>query len=94
MCAGTSVPLLVLGVVLFGAGFGNATSLPPLVAQVEFVKDDVQRAVALIVGISQGFYAFAPAVFGLVRELSPACVFAGAALVQAMAIGAFAAGRR
>ena len=41
--AGTSVPLLLLGVVLFGAGFGNATSLPPLIAQVEFVKEDVPR---------------------------------------------------
>ena len=27
--AGTHVPLLVAGVVLFGLGFGNATSLPP-----------------------------------------------------------------
>src|SRR5204863_8867681 len=26
--AGTNVPLLLLGVLLFGAGFGNATSLP------------------------------------------------------------------
>ena len=42
---GDSVPLLLLGVVLFGAGFGNATSLPPLIAQVEFVKEDVQRVV-------------------------------------------------
>ena len=43
VAAGTSVPLLLLGVVLFGIGFGNATSLPPLIAQVEFVKDDVLR---------------------------------------------------
>ena len=40
--AGTSVPLLLLGVILFGIGFGNATSLPPLIAQVEFV--DRRRA--------------------------------------------------
>jgi len=39
--AGTSAPLLVLGVVLFGAGIGNATSLPPLIAQVEFPADHV-----------------------------------------------------
>ena len=32
LAAGTSVPLLLVGVVLFGAGFGNATSLPPLIA--------------------------------------------------------------
>jgi MFS family permease len=101
--AGTSVPLLLVGVVLFGAGFGNATSLPPLIAQVEFVERDVARVVSLIVGISQGGYAFAPAVFGLIRAFTadadaaagaaPA-VFAAAALVQGMAIGAFLLGRR
>ena len=101
LAAGTSVPLLMLGVVLFGVGFGNATSLPPLIAQVELAKDDVQRAVALAVGISQGTYAFAPAIFGLLRESAPAggpdagtFVFAAAAGVQALAIGAFLAGRR
>jgi hypothetical protein len=41
--AGTNVPLLRLGVVLFGTGFGNATSLPPLVAQREFVEQDMSR---------------------------------------------------
>ncbi len=104
VAAGTSVPLLLLGVVLFGVGFGNATSLPPLIAQVEFVKDDVPRVVALIVGIAQGSYAFAPAAFGLIRELAPDAtgaasgaapgLFAAAALVQGLAIGAFLAGRR
>jgi MFS transporter len=102
--AGTSVPLLMLGIVLFGIGFGNATSLPPLIAQVEFVEDDVQRAVALIVGIAQGAYAFAPAAFGLIRAFAPAgpdasagaapVLFLAAALVQALAIAAFLAGRR
>jgi Major Facilitator Superfamily len=102
--AGTSVPLLILGVVLFGIGFGNATSLPPLIAQVEFVRDDVLRVVALIVGISQGAYAFAPAAFGLIRELAPQAadaapgaapwLFAAAALVQGLAMAAFLAGRR
>jgi hypothetical protein len=102
--AGTSVPLLLLGVVLFGIGFGNSTSLPPLIAQVEFVKDDVMRVVALIVGISQGAYAFAPAAFGLIRELAPHAadaapsaaplLFAAAALVQGLAMGAFLVGRR
>jgi hypothetical protein len=102
--AGDSVPLLLVGVVLFGAGFGNATSLPPLIAQVEFVTEDVTRVVGLIVGISQGGYAFAPALFGLIRELAPAAagaaagaapyVFVTAALVQALAIAAFLAGRR
>ncbi len=100
LAAGTSVPLLLLGILLFGAGFGNATSLPPLIAQVEFVKDDVLRAVALIVGLAQGGYAVAPAAFGLIRELTQTApgeapwLFAAAALVQGLAIVAFLAGRR
>jgi MFS family permease len=100
--AGESVPLLLVGVVLFGSGIGNATSLPPLIAQVEFVNDDVQRAVALIVATGQGAYAFAPAAFGLIRELSPYAAqpgaapifFAVATFVQVLAICAFLAGRR
>jgi hypothetical protein len=38
---GTSALLLLLGAVLFGAGIGNATSLPPLIAQVEFPENRV-----------------------------------------------------
>jgi hypothetical protein len=103
IAAGTSVPLLLLGVVLFGAGFGNGTWLPPLIAQVEFVADDVPRVVALIVAISQAAYAFAPVVFGTIRELAPAAgassgavpsLFVAAGLVQGLAICAFLAGRR
>jgi MFS family permease len=97
--AGTSVPLLVLGVVLFGAGIGNATSLPPLIAQVEFATPDVPRVVALIIAVAQGAYAFAPASFGLIREFASSAgggaVFYGVvALVQGLAIVAFLAGRR
>jgi hypothetical protein len=58
----------------------------------------VQRAVALMVGVSQGTYAFAPAVFGLLRggegTAGGVLVYALAALVQALAITAFLAGRR
>jgi hypothetical protein len=96
LAAGTHAPLLLAGVVLFGAGIGNATSLPPLIAQTEFARDDVPRVVALIVAISQGGYAFAPAAFGLIRELAPSAgaVFVAAALLQGLAIGAFLMGRR
>jgi hypothetical protein len=96
LAGGTDAVLLVVGVLLFGAGIGNTTSLPPLIAQVEFAKEDVQRVVPLIVAIGQGTYAFAPAVFGALRALSPAeatLVFAAAAIVQALAIAAFLAGR-
>jgi MFS family permease len=93
LAAGTYAPLLILGVVLFGAGIGNATSLPPLIAQTEFAKDEVPRVVALIVGISQAGYAFAPAAFGLIRELAPMeAVFVAAALLQGLAIGVLLVG--
>ncbi|WP_158295332.1 MFS transporter [Stutzerimonas nosocomialis] len=89
--------LLWLGVVLFGSGIGNATSLPPLIAQTEFV--DAQRAVSLIVALSQACYAFGPALFGLLREASPAgwngaAVLAMAALIQSLAMISLALGRR
>jgi MFS family permease len=94
---------IVLAIALFGSGIGNATSLPPLIAQVEFVPDDVPRVVSLIVAVGQAGYAFAPAAFGLVREFAPSAgadagaapwVFAVAALGQLLAIAAFLAGRR
>ena len=104
VAAGTNIPLLLVGVILFGAGIGNATSLPPLIAQVEFTKEDVPRVVALIVAMAQGGYAFAPAAFGLMRELASRgtfesagaapYVFAAAALVQVLAMGALLVGRR
>jgi MFS family permease len=105
LAAGRSIPLLLLGIVLFGLGFGNATSLPPLIAQLEFAKDDVLRVVALIVAIAQAGYAFAPAAFGLIRALhsgatgdavtaAPNLFFLAAALIQGLAIAAFLAGRR
>jgi hypothetical protein len=93
---GTNVPLLLAGVLLFGVGIGNATSMPPLIAQVDFVKDDVARVVALVVAIGQATYAFAPAAFGLIREFAPqdAYLFAAAALIYALAIGVLLVGRR
>jgi hypothetical protein len=103
VAAGTSAPLLFLGVVLFGAGIGNATSLPPLIAQVEFPENRVARVVALTVAVAQAAYAFAPATFGLVRELAPHAagaassaapgLFAASAFVQGLAICAFLLGR-
>lgn len=94
---GERVALLLLGVLLFGAGIGNATSLPPLIAQVEFATEDVARVAALIIAIAQATYAFAPAAFGFARELTRETagaapgVFAVAVLIQMTAIAAFLA---
>src|SRR5690606_39005204 len=70
LAGGMSVPLLLAGVVLFGLGIGNVTSLPPLIAQAEFARADVPRVVALGTAIAQAAFAFAPAAFGLVREFA------------------------
>ncbi|MPZ41838.1 MAG: MFS transporter [Betaproteobacteria bacterium] len=104
LAEGASVPLLLVGVVLFGMGFGNATSLPPLIAQVEFVKEDVPRVAALVVAIAQGGYAIAPAFFGIVRTYAAQTrttaqgdaplLFAIVMAVQCLAVCAFLAGRQ
>jgi MFS family permease len=105
LAAGQSVPLLLLGCLLFGLGLGNVTSLPPLIAQAEFAPGDVQRVVALVTAFSQATFAFAPAIFGALRDLgqtmgvsthpsSAPLVFCAAALIQFAAAGAVMFGRQ
>jgi Major Facilitator Superfamily len=98
MLSGLQSPVMILvGVLLFGFGIGNATSFPPLIAQVEFAKEDVVRMVPLIVAMAQATYAFAPAVFGLIREAAPTSIWPiliAAALIKALAIAAFLSVRR
>ena len=97
LAAGGSVPLLVLGVLLVGAGIGNATSLPPLIVQAEMPPAQVGRAVALVVATAQAAYAFAPAAFGLLRPAEGAAapmLFAAAIAIQGLAVAALLAGRR
>ena len=98
-----NVGFILLGVLLFGSGIGNATSLPPLIAQVEFARQDVPRVIALIVGIAQAAYAFAPAAFGVLLALSSGndvrfgrgtgVFFLSAAILQCAATAALLAGR-
>ncbi|KKA08985.1 membrane protein [Pseudomonas ogarae] len=84
-----------IAVVLIGSGIGNATSLPPLIAQTEFSREQTARVIALMIAISQATYAFAPAFFGLVRSLfsdsnhAIVAVVAGAVIVQGLAILSF-----
>ncbi|GAA0572310.1 MFS transporter [Craurococcus roseus] len=87
---GADVPTLLLGVALFGLGIGNATSLPPLIAQRDFAHADTARVVALVTACSQAAYAFAPAAFGALRDLLPAAP--GAAEGAAPAVFLVAAG--
>jgi hypothetical protein len=81
---GTAPAPLLAGVALFGLGIGNATSLPPLIAQADFGAAEVARVVALVTAVGQAGYAFAPLAFGLLREVAPdgAAVFVAAAAIQ------------
>jgi MFS family permease len=60
--------VLAFGCMVFGLGIGNLTSLPPLIAQKEFDREDVVAVVALIVAINQAVFAFAPAIVGAFRD--------------------------
>jgi predicted MFS family arabinose efflux permease len=84
------------GCVLFGLGFGNLTSLPPLLAQAEFPAGDVGTVVALVTAINQAVFAFAPGLFGLMRDVSGdyTISFTTAAIVQILAAAVVLIGRR
>jgi hypothetical protein len=95
LAAGGSDPaLLLIGIALFGLGLGNATSLPPMIAQSDFAPADTARVVAMVTASSQAAYAFAPAAFGLLRVLDPAAIFVAAAAIQGGAACVLLAGRR
>ena len=87
---------LTLGCVLFGLGIGNLTSLPPLIVQKEFEREDVATAVALIVAINQGVFAFAPAIIGAMRDMTTDYQrpFALVALIQLLAAVIILFGRK
>jgi cyanate permease len=87
---------LTLGCVLFGLGIGNLTSLPPLIVQKEFEREDVATAVALIVAINQGVFAFAPAIIGAMHDTTAnyQLPFALIAMIQLLAVVIILLGRR
>jgi predicted MFS family arabinose efflux permease len=87
---------LTLGCVLFGLGIGNLTSLPPLIVQKEFEREDVATAMALIIAINQGVFAFAPAIIGAMRDTTAdyQLPFALIALIQLLAAVIILLGRR
>jgi MFS family permease len=86
---GEGMAPLVLGCVLFGLGVGNLTSLPPLIAQREFRPADVGTVVALVTAINQAVFAFAPVIFGGLRDATGAYpeAFLGGAVLQVIAAG-------
>ncbi len=98
LASGTNVPLLLAGTVLFGLGIGNTTSIPPLIAQAEFTREDASWAVAKATAVSQALYALAPAVFGAIRDAAGGeavpWLFVVAAGCQAAAAAVYLSGRR
>ncbi|CAH0203888.1 MFS transporter [Roseomonas sp. CECT 9278] len=91
---GTSAPLMLLACVLFGLGLGNLLSLPPLIAQAEWPAAQVGAVVALITAVNQAFYAFAPAIFGLLRDLAGDWTVGAVALALQLAAAATLHARR
>jgi len=96
LALGDGMVLLAAGCVLFGLGVGNLTSLPPLIAQREFRPVDVGTVVALVVAINQAIFAFAPAIFGALRDFTGnyMVAFLTAAAAQVAAAGVIVYGRR
>jgi hypothetical protein len=86
--------MLVAGALMFGLGIGNLLSLPPLIAQTEWPPGEVARVVALMTAVSQTFYAFAPALFGLLFEQAAWAAPAAAAALQLGAALVLLAGQR
>jgi cyanate permease len=87
LAATSDATMLLLGCVLFGLGIGNLVLLPPIIAQAEFERADIPRIVALLTAVNQAVFAFAPAIFGLLYDLSGsyAVPFAAAAVFELVA---------
>jgi MFS family permease len=70
LAAATERPMLYLGCLLFGAGVGNAASLPGLIVQQEFPKQHFARIVSLVVAINQFSFAFGPSLLAQLQHAS------------------------
>ena len=93
---GSAIGSLTLGCVLFGLGVGNLTSLPPLIAQREFSITAAATVVALVTSINQAVFAFAPGVFGELRDATDSYVlaFVLAGVLQVISAAVILYGRR
>ena len=95
LAIGSTAVILTAGCILFGLGIGSLLSLPPLIAQREFLQSDVPRVVALVTAVNQAVFAFAPVIFGVLREVigGYATPFLIAATIQIAAGAAVILGR-
>lgn len=70
LLATTAEPaMLYLGCALFGAGAGNASSLPGLIVQHEFPRQHFARIIRLVVAINQFSFAFGPILPARLRSM-------------------------
>jgi len=65
-----TVPAVFLACILFGLGAGNVITLPSLIVQGEFPREQFSRIVSLVVSINQFTFAFGPAMLGVLRDWS------------------------
>jgi predicted MFS family arabinose efflux permease len=65
-----STPAIYAGCILYGLGVGNLVTLPSLIVQREFARQDFSRIVSLIIGLNQFTFAFGPTVLGALRDWS------------------------
>jgi MFS family permease len=69
LAASREPALLYIGCMLFGAGVGNASSLPGLIVQQEFPKQQFARIVSVVVAINQLSFAFGPILLAQLRRV-------------------------
>jgi predicted MFS family arabinose efflux permease len=65
-----STPAIYAGCILYGLGVGNLVTLPSLIVQREFARQDFSRIVSLIIGLNQFTFAFGPTILGALRDWS------------------------
>ena len=65
-----TVPAVYLTCILFGLAAGNVITLPSLIVQREFPREQFSRIVSLVVSINQFTFAFGPAILGVLRDWS------------------------
>ena len=65
-----TVPAVYLACILFGLAAGNVITLPSLIVQREFPREQFSRIVSLVVSINQFTFAFGPAILGVLRDWS------------------------
>lgn len=71
LAAASQPAMLYLGCVLFGAGVGNASSLPGLIVQQEFPNRHFARVISLVVSINQFSFAFGPTLLAQLQHADP-----------------------